>query len=200
MSWSEDFPRLTAQNHRITSPASATYNCVAWAADDVERWWQPGTFWLPEDWPKDDFGLGALERVFLELGYQSCDTGAELEPGFKKVALLAPNYPGGKDALAGVKHYYKGAVADEIMTKLGQLDYAAEIADLPSRPDVAQIVADRFDVDPKSVHVTVHLDSRLTAFPIGQIVGRMNEVRPVADVMADLITEYEQTVERLNKI
>jgi NAD(P)H-dependent flavin oxidoreductase YrpB (nitropropane dioxygenase family) len=33
--------------------------------------------------------------------------------------------------------------------------------------------------------------------PVGQIVGRMNEVRPVADVMADLIAEYEATVARL---
>jgi len=40
MSWSDDFPRLTAQNHRITSPATQGYNCVAWAAGDVEHWWQ----------------------------------------------------------------------------------------------------------------------------------------------------------------
>jgi len=52
------------------------------------------------------------------------------DKGIKKAVLLAPNYPGGKDALSGVKHYYKGAVADEIMTKLGQLDYAAEIAQI----------------------------------------------------------------------
>jgi NAD(P)H-dependent flavin oxidoreductase YrpB (nitropropane dioxygenase family) len=36
--------------------------------------------------------------------------------------------------------------------------------------------------------------------PIGQIVGRMNEVRPVADVMADLVAEFEETVNRLDKI
>jgi NAD(P)H-dependent flavin oxidoreductase YrpB (nitropropane dioxygenase family) len=34
--------------------------------------------------------------------------------------------------------------------------------------------------------------------PVGQIVGRMNEVRPVADVIADLIAEFEQTVTRLD--
>ncbi len=41
-------------------------------------------------------------------------------------------------------------------------------------------------------------DPDVIAMPIGQIVGRMNDVRPVADVMADLIAEYETTVERLN--
>ena len=33
--------------------------------------------------------------------------------------------------------------------------------------------------------------------PVGQIVGRMNEVRPVADVMAALVAGYEQAVARL---
>jgi NAD(P)H-dependent flavin oxidoreductase YrpB (nitropropane dioxygenase family) len=33
--------------------------------------------------------------------------------------------------------------------------------------------------------------------PAGQIIGRMNEVRPVADVMADLITETGQALDRL---
>ena len=87
MSWSHDFPRLTAQNHRITSPATPKYNCIAWAAEDVEHWWQPGIYWLPEEWPADDFGLGALEQAFLRLGYQSCELNSTLEPGFLKVAL-----------------------------------------------------------------------------------------------------------------
>ena len=38
------------------------------------------------------------------------------------------------------------------------------------------------------------------SMPIGQIVGRMNEVRPVADVVADLVSEFEETVKRLGTI
>ncbi|WP_234418973.1 ABC transporter substrate-binding protein [Parazoarcus communis] len=52
------------------------------------------------------------------------------DKGFKKVAMVAPNYPAGKDALTGFKRFYKGEVADEVYTKLGQLDYAAEIAQI----------------------------------------------------------------------
>jgi NAD(P)H-dependent flavin oxidoreductase YrpB (nitropropane dioxygenase family) len=33
--------------------------------------------------------------------------------------------------------------------------------------------------------------------PVGQIVGRMNEVRPVADVIADLVAGYDEAVARL---
>lgn len=54
------------------------------------------------------------------------------EKGLKKVYLLAPNYPAGKDALAGFKRFYKGEVAGEVYTTLGQSDYAAELATLRS--------------------------------------------------------------------
>ena len=58
------------------------------------------------------------------------------EAGFKNVYLLAPNYPAGKDHLAGFKRYYTGNIAGEVYTKLGQSDYAAEIAALrAARPD-----------------------------------------------------------------
>ncbi|HEX7303529.1 nitronate monooxygenase family protein [Lentzea sp.] len=43
-------------------------------------------------------------------------------------------------------------------------------------------------------------DPSVVSMPVGQVVGRMNEVRPVADVMADLVREYGQTVERLTKL
>ncbi len=36
--------------------------------------------------------------------------------------------------------------------------------------------------------------------PVGQIVGRMNEVRPVADVMAQLLAEFDEAVGRLGTI
>ena len=52
------------------------------------------------------------------------------EAGKKKPFILAPNYPAGKDALTGFKRYYKGDLAGEIYTKLGQKDYAAEIAQI----------------------------------------------------------------------
>lgn len=58
------------------------------------------------------------------------------DKGFKNVYIMAPNYPAGKDALAGFKRFYKGSVAGEVYTKLGQKDYAAEISALrAAKPD-----------------------------------------------------------------
>ncbi|MBE9636100.1 ABC transporter substrate-binding protein [Salipiger mangrovisoli] len=53
-------------------------------------------------------------------------TGAD----FKKTFILAPNYPAGKDSLNGFKRFFKGELAGEVYTKLGQTDYAAEIAQI----------------------------------------------------------------------
>lgn len=58
------------------------------------------------------------------------------EKNFNNVYLLAPNYPAGKDALAGFKRFYKGNIAGEVYTTLGQADYAAELASLrAAKPD-----------------------------------------------------------------
>lgn len=43
-------------------------------------------------------------------------------------------------------------------------------------------------------------DPDVISMPIGQIVGRMNEVRPVAEVMADLVAEFQETVKKLDGI
>ena len=50
--------------------------------------------------------------------------------GLKSVYLVAPNYQAGKDSLAGFKRVFKGQVLGENYTKLGQLDYAAELAEV----------------------------------------------------------------------
>ena len=60
--------------------------------------------------------------------------------GYKNVYLLAPNYQAGKDSLAGFKRFYKGKVAAEVYTKLGQLDYSAELAEIrAAKPDALYI-------------------------------------------------------------
>jgi NAD(P)H-dependent flavin oxidoreductase YrpB (nitropropane dioxygenase family) len=42
-------------------------------------------------------------------------------------------------------------------------------------------------------------DPSVVSMPVGQIVGRLNAIRPVADVMADLLREFDETLTRLDK-
>jgi len=50
--------------------------------------------------------------------------------GYENAFILAPNYPAGKDSLNGFKRFYKGELAGETYVKLGQTDFAAEIAQI----------------------------------------------------------------------
>ena len=50
--------------------------------------------------------------------------------GYNNTFVLAPNYPAGKDALTGFKRVYEGGLSGELYTKLGQKDYASEIAQI----------------------------------------------------------------------
>jgi branched-chain amino acid transport system substrate-binding protein len=60
--------------------------------------------------------------------------------GMKSVYLLAPNYQAGKDSLSGFKRTFKGQVVGETYSKLGQLDYAAELAEIrAAKPQVLYV-------------------------------------------------------------
>src|SRR5436305_14630788 len=61
------------------------------------------------------------DQVFAVSGQHAQDS------GIKKVFLMAPNYQAGKDALAGFKAFFKGAIADEVYVPLNQLDFSAEL-------------------------------------------------------------------------
>ncbi|MDB5028778.1 MAG: transporter substrate-binding protein [Candidatus Eremiobacteraeota bacterium] len=96
---------------------------------------ESGSFYLsPNSGPAQYAGKGCNKNLFVA----SWQTDNLFEApghyattlGFKRVALLAPNYPGGKDAVTGFKRYYRGQIAEEIYTTLDQSDYSAEIARL----------------------------------------------------------------------
>ena len=55
------------------------------------------------------------------------------DQGINDLYVMAPNYQAGKDMVAGLKRYYKGRIAEEVYTKMGQQDYQAEISQLRSK-------------------------------------------------------------------
>jgi branched-chain amino acid transport system substrate-binding protein len=57
------------------------------------------------------------------------------ERGYKYVVGLAPGYVGGRETLAGFKRTFKGRF-EEIYSRMGQVDYAAEISQIRTlKPD-----------------------------------------------------------------
>lgn len=94
-----------------------------------------GKFYLsPNAGPSALAGKGCHENYF-NVAWQNDnlhEAGGEYAngAGLKNAFILAPNYPAGKDALTGFKRYFKGDLANEVYTKLGQTDYAVEIAQI----------------------------------------------------------------------
>src|SRR5215510_10299182 len=77
---------------------------------------QCSPFFFVSSWPSEAYSEAAGQYVTSK--------------GLKNVLFLAPNYVGGHDAANGFKRYYKGKLVDEMYTKLGQLDYAAELSQI----------------------------------------------------------------------
>jgi branched-chain amino acid transport system substrate-binding protein len=58
------------------------------------------------------------------------------EKGYKRVYAMVPNYQAGKDALAGFKSTYKGAIVEESLVPLNNIDFASEVTKLSvANPD-----------------------------------------------------------------
>ena len=83
-------------------------------------------FFFAASWPSEAYSEAAGQYVTSK--------------GIKSVVFLAPNYVGGQDAATGFKRYYKGKLVDEMYTKLGQLDYAAELSQIRAKQPEALYV------------------------------------------------------------
>lgn len=85
-----------------------------------------------------DYAGANCNRYFFSVGYQS-DNPHEMMAKFltakkyKNVYVVVPNFPAGKDAVAGLKRFYKEPLAGEVYTTMNQLDYAGEIAAIQAR-------------------------------------------------------------------
>jgi hypothetical protein len=87
---SQKFPLLKQGNYRVTSPATTSYNCIAWAAGDCDRWWWPdGINYWPQEAPVE-VTVEAFKKAYQTLGYEECDT-FSVENGFEKIVIYALN-------------------------------------------------------------------------------------------------------------
>ena len=103
------------------------------------------TFYISANAGPSQFAGEQCNPYFFSASYQNDNMHEAVgkvvtDKGFKKVALIAPNYPAGKDAIAGFKRFFKGEVASETYTALNQLDYGTELSKLrATKPDAVYI-------------------------------------------------------------
>ncbi|RVW06555.1 NAD(P)H-dependent flavin oxidoreductase [Rhodococcus spongiicola] len=68
----------------------------------------------------------------------------------------------------------------------------------PDAPDPLPMPLQNILVSEAHQRISAGGDPEVVAMPVGQIVGRMNKIRPVAEVMAELIEGFESTISRLD--
>jgi branched-chain amino acid transport system substrate-binding protein len=93
-----------------------------------------GKFYLSVNAGPSPLAGAQCNENYFNVAYQNDNfheaMGQYANEDYKKTFILAPNYPAGTDALTGFKRFYKGELAGEVYTQLGQTDYAAEIAQI----------------------------------------------------------------------
>ncbi len=106
---------------------------------------EAGTFMISTNaGPSPLAGKGCSE-LFFSTSWQNDQTPEAMgkymqDQGLTDVYVMAPNYQAGKDMLTGFKRYFKGRIVDEVYTRLGQLDYQAELSQLRAKSPKAVFV------------------------------------------------------------
>ena len=72
--------------------------------------------------------------------------------------------------------------------------------DAPDAPEPLPMPLQNILVSEAHQRMNESTDPSAVAMPVGQIVGRMNEIRPVADIIAELVEGFEEATQRLDDI
>ena len=104
-----------------------------------------GTFMIGTNAGPHDLAGKLCNELFFTTSWQNDQTPEAMgkymqDAGINDVYLMAPNYAAGKDMLTGFKRYFKGKIADEVYTKMGQTDYQAELSQLRAKNPKAVFV------------------------------------------------------------
>ncbi len=82
-----DHPNMNYGNANEAIEKTKDYNCIAFAVDDTQRWWEPC---YPFYWPRGaarDYTLEALIRGFRTRNYESCEFDDSVDEDYDKVAI-----------------------------------------------------------------------------------------------------------------
>jgi NAD(P)H-dependent flavin oxidoreductase YrpB (nitropropane dioxygenase family) len=72
--------------------------------------------------------------------------------------------------------------------------------DEPDAPEPLPMPLQNILVSEAHQRMSESSDPTAVAMPVGQIVGRMNEIRPVADIIAELVSGFDEATKRLDGI
>lgn len=87
-----EFPNTKFEPFEQTSDLDGRYNCIAWAANDNKRWYEPdpiGFYYWPDEIPRE-YSISSYIALYEFLGYEKC-ADDDIEIGFEKIAIYSKN-------------------------------------------------------------------------------------------------------------
>jgi hypothetical protein len=108
------FPNSYQEPFIQTSQFDPSYNCIAWAANDSNRWYEPdpdGDYFWPQEVPRE-YTIEAYIQLYQHIGYEPCDNG-DFEVGYQKVAIFSSD-------MITASHAARQLNADHWTSKLGK--------------------------------------------------------------------------------
>jgi NAD(P)H-dependent flavin oxidoreductase YrpB (nitropropane dioxygenase family) len=124
------------------------------------------------------------------------------------VWLVAQEYALGLPGQTSIRRALLGATsADTVRSRI----YSGKMARLvksrwtqawaaPGAPDPLPMPLQNLLVGEAHRRIAAADDPEVVAMPVGQVVGRMNTVRPVAEIMAELVREADETIAALARL
>lgn len=89
LSREKNFPHLTKDLYEVIDDETDDYNCIAFAAGDNTRWWEPdpyGVYYWPI--PKREYTVPCFVELFESLGYKKC----RCSIGWRRIERVALYY------------------------------------------------------------------------------------------------------------
>lgn len=179
------------------------------------------TIYLSPNTGPADYAGNKCHKNFFAVAWQNEDIPEAMgvyatSEGLKRVALIAPNYPGGRESIAGFKRGYEGDIVEEIYTSISQMDFAAELSTIrAARPDavffflpggmgvqfIKQFAAAGLDQRVKLLAPGFSADADTINAVGEQMVGLRNAAQWVADLDNDankrFVADFVETYGRL---
>lgn len=136
-------PKLADAGYQKTSdqtglpPIPGAYNCIAWAAHDIHRWWWPSddTFW--PFWIERKSTVDCFVKTFRWLGYRVCTTSRQ-EFGYEKIVL-----------------YTRGVEPKHMARQLSNGTWTSKCGDLE---DITHFTLDAVELDDRTHIRVMYLD------------------------------------------
>lgn len=88
----EAFAPSIAGYYRKTSDATLDYNCLAWAVENNQKWFDPQRFCLGYYWPNGvdrEWNMTAILQILGLYGYTERSDNDHIEDGYIKIAVYA---------------------------------------------------------------------------------------------------------------